>query len=42
VTAWRRPEHTDRCLVRLVSYGAFAAVERIENALTVHITQDVS
>ncbi|MFD3503651.1 carboxymuconolactone decarboxylase family protein [Streptomyces sp. NPDC058676] len=32
VAAWRRPEHTDHCLVHLVSYGAFAAVDRIETA----------
>ncbi|MEV5550294.1 carboxymuconolactone decarboxylase family protein [Streptomyces sp. NPDC052309] len=34
VTAWRRPEHTDHCLVHLVAYGAFAAVDRIETALS--------
>ncbi|MFG3133371.1 carboxymuconolactone decarboxylase family protein [Streptomyces tendae] len=34
VAAWRRPEHTDHCLVHLVAYGAFAAVDRIETALT--------
>ncbi|MEU3255074.1 carboxymuconolactone decarboxylase family protein [Streptomyces sp. NPDC006997] len=34
VAAWRRPEHTDHCLVHLVAYGAFAAVDRIERALT--------
>lgn len=33
VAAWRRPEHTDHCLVHLVAYGAFAAVDRIETAL---------
>lgn len=33
VAAWRRPEHTDHCLVHLVAYGAFTAVERIESAL---------
>jgi AhpD family alkylhydroperoxidase len=33
VAAWRRPEHTDHCLVHLVAYGAFAAVDRIESAL---------
>ena len=33
VTAWRRPEHTDHCLVHLVAYGAFTAVDRIESAL---------
>ncbi|MYS52680.1 DNA-binding protein, partial [Streptomyces sp. SID6013] len=34
VAAWRRPEHTDHCLVHLVAYGAFAAVDRIETSLT--------
>lgn len=34
VAAWRRPEHTDHCLVHLVAYGAFAAVDRVETALT--------
>ncbi|MFB8771687.1 carboxymuconolactone decarboxylase family protein [Streptomyces broussonetiae] len=34
VRAWRRPEHTDHCLVHLVAYGAFAAVDRIERALS--------
>ncbi|MCI3271249.1 carboxymuconolactone decarboxylase family protein [Streptomyces cylindrosporus] len=33
VAAWRRPEHSDHCLVHLVAYGAFAAVDRIESAL---------
>jgi AhpD family alkylhydroperoxidase len=33
VAAWRRPEHTDHCLVHLVAYGAFLAVDRIESAL---------
>ncbi|MDL5204669.1 carboxymuconolactone decarboxylase family protein [Streptomyces sp. ALI-76-A] len=39
VAAWRRPEHTDHCLVRLVAYGAFAAVDRIESALHRPITR---
>ncbi|MFE2039762.1 carboxymuconolactone decarboxylase family protein [Streptomyces sp. NPDC059477] len=34
ITAWRRPEHSDHCLVHLVAYGAFLAVERIESAWT--------
>jgi AhpD family alkylhydroperoxidase len=34
VAAWRRPEHADHCLVHLVAYGAFLAVDRIESALT--------
>ncbi|MEU0071793.1 carboxymuconolactone decarboxylase family protein [Streptomyces sp. NPDC006332] len=33
VAAWRRPEHTDDALVRLVAYGAFLAVDRLESAL---------
>ncbi|MEU6372177.1 carboxymuconolactone decarboxylase family protein [Streptomyces sp. NPDC046909] len=36
VAAWRRPEHTDHCLVHLVAYGAFLAVDRIESAFTHH------
>ncbi|GGJ54892.1 carboxymuconolactone decarboxylase family protein [Streptomyces brasiliensis] len=38
VTAWRRPEHQDHCLVHLVAYGAFAAVDRIESSLTLRST----
>jgi AhpD family alkylhydroperoxidase len=34
VAAWRRPEHTDHCLVHLVAHGAFLAVDRIESALS--------
>ncbi|MCQ4206255.1 carboxymuconolactone decarboxylase family protein [Streptomyces longispororuber] len=33
VAAWRVPPFTDHCLVHLVAYGAFAAVDRIESAL---------
>lgn len=32
VAAWRRPGYTDHCLVHLVAYGAFLAVDRIESA----------
>jgi hypothetical protein len=39
VAAWRRPEHTDHCLVHLVAFGAFLAVNRIESALSAHIAQ---
>ncbi|MGW7254332.1 carboxymuconolactone decarboxylase family protein [Streptomyces sp. NPDC054834] len=42
VAAWRGPEYTDRCLVRLVAYGAFAAVDRIESALAPHTVQERS
>ncbi|MFJ1608172.1 hypothetical protein ACIOHS_33055 [Streptomyces sp. NPDC088253] len=33
LTAWRKPIHTNHCLVHLVAYGAFVAVDRIESAL---------
>ncbi|MFJ2256883.1 carboxymuconolactone decarboxylase family protein [Streptomyces sp. NPDC087844] len=33
VAAWKKPPYTDHCLVGLVAYGAFAAVDRIERAL---------
>ncbi|MDI3406974.1 carboxymuconolactone decarboxylase family protein [Streptomyces cavernicola] len=33
VAAWLTPPHTDHCLVHLVAYGAFLAVERVERAL---------
>ncbi|WP_221356058.1 carboxymuconolactone decarboxylase family protein [Streptomyces beigongshangae] len=33
VAAWKKPPYTDDCLVRLIAYGAFAAVDRIERAL---------
>lgn len=39
VAAWRRPEHTDHCLVHLVAYGAFAAVDRIESAFSRRIAR---
>ncbi|MFV8186069.1 carboxymuconolactone decarboxylase family protein [Streptomyces sp. AF1B] len=42
VSAWRRPEHTDRCLVRLVAFGAFAAVDRIESSFTLHAAREGS
>ncbi|MFJ8822983.1 carboxymuconolactone decarboxylase family protein [Streptomyces sp. NPDC102467] len=35
VAAWRVPPFTDHCLVHLIAYGAFAAVDRIESALPV-------
>jgi hypothetical protein len=35
VTAWRKSADTDRDLVRLVAYGAFAAVDRVERMLPV-------
>ncbi|MFE0512326.1 carboxymuconolactone decarboxylase family protein [Streptomyces sp. NPDC058964] len=42
VTAWRGPQHTDHCLVHLVAYGAFAAVDRIESAFAARVTQEAS
>ncbi|WP_030947017.1 carboxymuconolactone decarboxylase family protein [Streptomyces sp. NRRL S-646] len=42
VTAWRRPEHTDHCLVHLVSYGAFAAVDRMESSFSLHAARETS
>ncbi|PBC60277.1 DNA-binding protein [Streptomyces sp. Tue6028] len=42
VTAWRGPEHSDHCLVHLVAYGAFAAVDRIESALPVRRVREAS
>jgi AhpD family alkylhydroperoxidase len=35
VAAWKVPPFTDHCLVHLVAYGAFVAVDRIEAALPV-------
>ncbi|MHC3468785.1 carboxymuconolactone decarboxylase family protein [Streptomyces sp. 7R007] len=40
VAAWRRPEHTDGQLVRLVAYGAFAAVDRVESAFSLHAARE--
>ncbi len=42
VAAWRRPEHTDHCLVHLVAFGAFLAVDRIESALTSHFAHEAT
>ncbi|MGW6270574.1 carboxymuconolactone decarboxylase family protein [Streptomyces sp. NPDC055060] len=33
VAAWKKPPFSDHCLVHLVAFGAFTAVDRIENAL---------
>ncbi|MFD0308746.1 carboxymuconolactone decarboxylase family protein [Streptomyces sp. NPDC127119] len=33
VAAWKKPPFTDHCLVELIAYGAFTAVDRIERAL---------
>ncbi|WP_329527772.1 carboxymuconolactone decarboxylase family protein [Streptomyces sp. NBC_01462] len=42
VAAWRTPDRTDAALVRLVAYGAFAAVDRIESALPVRTAKEAS
>jgi AhpD family alkylhydroperoxidase len=42
VAAWRGPQHTDHCLVHLVAYGAFAAVDRIETALSARTAEEVA
>jgi hypothetical protein len=42
VTAWRKPIHTDHCLVHLVAYGAFAAVDRIESTLPARTAEETS
>ncbi|MDF3145422.1 DNA-binding protein, partial [Streptomyces sp. T21Q-yed] len=42
VAAWRRPEHTDHCLVHLVAYGAFVAVDRIESSLSGQIAREAT
>lgn len=34
VAAWRGDHHTDHCLLHLLAYGAFRAVERIEARVT--------
>jgi hypothetical protein len=39
VAAWREPGHSDASLVRLVAYGAFSAVERIETTMRVPAAQ---
>ncbi|MFD4259089.1 carboxymuconolactone decarboxylase family protein [Streptomyces sp. NPDC058534] len=39
VAAWRRPEHTDHCLVHLVAYGAFAAVDLVERGLSAPVAR---
>jgi hypothetical protein len=33
VAAWRKPPFTAHCLVHLIAYGAFAAIDRIESAV---------
>jgi hypothetical protein len=39
VAAWRGARHSDASLVRLIAYGAFAAVERIETTMRVPVTR---
>ncbi|MFF1692596.1 carboxymuconolactone decarboxylase family protein [Streptomyces sp. NPDC058257] len=33
VAAWKKPPFSDHCLVHLIAYGAFTAVDRIESTL---------
>ena len=33
VAAWKKPPFSDHCLVHLIAFGAFTAVDRIESAL---------
>lgn len=42
VAAWHMPWHNDEQLVRLVAYGAFAAVDRIESALALPAAQEAT
>ncbi|MCX4671255.1 carboxymuconolactone decarboxylase family protein [Streptomyces sp. NBC_01381] len=42
VAAWKKPPFSDHCLVHLISYGAFAAVDRIESGITAHLTREAS
>ncbi|MEV3857165.1 carboxymuconolactone decarboxylase family protein [Streptomyces sp. NPDC050095] len=42
VAAWKVPPFTDHCLVHLIAFGAFAAVDRIESALPVPDLMEVS
>ncbi|MFI1422112.1 hypothetical protein ACH4VX_29915 [Streptomyces sp. NPDC020731] len=41
-TSSPRSRARDHCLVHLVAYGAFAAVDRIETALASHTAQEIS
>ncbi|MER5253483.1 MULTISPECIES: carboxymuconolactone decarboxylase family protein [unclassified Streptomyces] len=36
VAAWKKPPFSDHCLVHLIAYGAFTAVDRIESSLAAH------
>ncbi|MEV8319227.1 carboxymuconolactone decarboxylase family protein [Streptomyces sp. NPDC059900] len=36
VAAWKKPPFSDHCLVHLIAFGAFTAVDRIESTLSAH------
>ncbi|TGA84817.1 carboxymuconolactone decarboxylase family protein [Streptomyces sp. MZ04] len=42
VAAWKKPPFSDHCLVHLIAYGAFAAVDRIESGITAHLAKETS
>ncbi|MEV0223828.1 carboxymuconolactone decarboxylase family protein [Streptomyces sp. NPDC050704] len=42
VAAWKKPPYTDHCLVHLIAWGAFTAVDRIERALPLHIHEETA
>ncbi|WP_151480211.1 carboxymuconolactone decarboxylase family protein [Streptomyces albicerus] len=42
VAAWKKPPYTDHCLVHLIAYGAFAAVDRIERALPLRVHEETA
>ncbi len=42
MAAWKKPPYTDHCLVGLIAYGAFTAVDRIERALPLDTSAPVS
>ncbi|MEU1038832.1 carboxymuconolactone decarboxylase family protein [Streptomyces sp. NPDC005907] len=41
VAAWKQRPYTDHCLVRLIAYGAFAAVDRIERELPLRLREEI-
>ncbi|MDG4857564.1 DNA-binding protein, partial [Streptomyces sp. T-3] len=42
VAAWLVPPHTDHCLVHLISFGAFLAVDRIEQSLAAQLARTLT
>ncbi|WP_327352239.1 carboxymuconolactone decarboxylase family protein [Streptomyces sp. NBC_01304] len=39
VAAWLVPPHTDHCLVHLIAFGAFLAVDRVEQSLAAQLAR---